>query len=181
VLARTFGCVRYVYNWALRKKTDVYYQQGERLYSSDLSSALTELKKQDETAWLNEVSSVPLQQVLRHLERAFLAKSISDVGWGEFVRQLEYKAAWHGRTFVKIDKFSPSSKRCFACGHVLQTLSLDVREWACPQCGVHHDRDINAANNILAAGLAVHACGESVRPGRVKTQPGNSRRSRKAS
>ena len=72
VLARTFGCVRYIYNWGLRKKTDAYYQQGERLSYAHLSCALTDLKKQDETAWLNEVSSVPLQQTLRHLDRAFL-------------------------------------------------------------------------------------------------------------
>ena len=371
VLARTFGCVRYVYNWGLRKKTDAYYQQSERLSYAHLSCALTDLKKQDETAWLNEVSSVPLQQTLRHLDRAFLnffegrakyptfkkkrglqsatyaasafkwdgahltlakmetplhivwsrplpngckptsvtvtkdcagryfvsilieedmqplpvtpkmvgldlglksivitsdghthgnpkffakderklaraqrrlakkrkgsknrdkarrkvarihariadrrrdyqqklstqlirenqvvcveslqvknmvhnrhlSKAIGDVGWGEFVRQLDYKAAWYGRTLVKIDKWYPSSKRCFDCGHVLETLSLDIRVWTCPECATVHDRDVNAANNILAAGLAVYACGESVRPGAVKTKSGNSRRSRKA-
>jgi putative transposase len=64
---------------------------------------------------------------------------------------------------------------------VLETLSLDVRVWTCPECKVVHDRDINAANNILAAGLAVSACGEAVRPGRVKAHAGASRRSRKAS
>jgi putative transposase len=372
VLARTFGCVRFVYNWALRKETDAYYQQGERLYYAHLPSALTELKRQEEVAWLNDVASVPLQQSLRHLDRAFLnffegraqyptfkrkhgpqsatyvgtafrwdgtslilakmdapldirwsrplpdscnpttvtiskdgagryfvsvlveediaplpvtpkmvgldlglksmvitsdghtygnprffaqdeknlaqaqrrharkrkgsknrdkarkkvarihariaerrrdyqhklstqiirenqivcveslsvknmvqnhclAKAISDVGWGEFVRQLEYKAVWYGRTLVKIDKWYPSSKRCFDCGHVLETLSLDIRVWTCPECKVVHDRDINAANNILAAGLAVSACGEAVRPGRVKAHAGASRRSRKAS
>ena len=58
-----------------------------------------------------------------------LAKSISDVGWGEFVRQLEYKAAWYGRTLAKIDKWYPSSKRCSHCGHVLDSLSLDERFW----------------------------------------------------
>ncbi len=372
ILARTFGCVRYVYNWALRVRTDAYYQQGKRLYYSDLSCALTDLKKQEATAWLNEVSSVPLQQSLRHLDKAFLnffegraeyptfhkkhgkqsatyaasafkwdgtsltlakmetpltiawsrplpkdckpttvtiskdcagryfvsilieeeikplpvinaqvgidlglksmvifstgetvgnpkffakdekklaraqrrvakkkkgsknrnkarrkvarihariadrrrdyqqklstriirenqivcieslsvknmiknhhlAKSISDVGWGEFVRQLEYKAQWYGRTLIKIDKWYPSSRRCFDCGHVLDSLSLDVREWTCPECAVVHDRDVNAAHNILAAGLAVHACGESIRPGAVKANPGTTRRSRKPS
>ncbi len=372
MLARTFGCVRFIYNWALHKKTDAYYKQGKRLYYSDLSSALTNLKKQEETVWLNEVSSVPLQQSLRHLDKAFsnffegraayptfhkklgrqsatyaasafkrdgttlllakmnepltiiwsrslpkgckpstvtvskdcagryfvpilieedskslpvvnkmigldlglklmvitsdgythgnpkffvkdekklaraqrrhakkkrrsknkekarlkvariharihdrrrdyqhklstqiirenqvvcveslhvknmvknhvLAKSINDVGWSEFLRQLEYKAAWYGRSLVKIDRWYPSSKRCFDCGHVLASLTLDVRVWTCPECAVVHDRDINAARNILAAGLAVNACGESVRPGRVKAQSGNPRRSRKTS
>jgi putative transposase len=110
-----------------------------------------------------------------------LAKAISDVGWSEFVRQLEYKAAWYGRTLVKIDKWYPSSKRCFDCGHILDSLQLDVRSWTCPECGVVHDRDINAAKNILAVGLAVAACGEAVRPGAVKTKPGKPPRSRKAS
>jgi putative transposase len=366
LLAKTFGCCRYVYNWALRQKTDAYYQRGERLYYNDLSLALTNLKKQVATSWLNEVASVPMQQALRHLDKAFLnffegrakyptfkkkhgeqsatyvgtafqlkgttltlakmeeplqvvwsrplpegckpssvtvskdsasryfvsllleeeinplpvtaqmvgldlglksmvitsdghthgnpkffakeekklaraqrklskkkkgsknrakartkvakihariadrrrdyqhklstqlirenqticveslhvknmmqnhslAKAISDVGWGEFVRQLEYKARWYGRTLVKIDKFYPSSKRCHDCGHILDSLSLEIRHWVCPECGVAHDRDLNAARNILAAGLAVAAFGESVRPGRAKARPGKPR------
>ena len=98
------------------------------------------------------------------LQNHCLAKAISDVGWGEFTRQLEYKAKWYGRTLVKIDRWYPSSKTCSDCGHVLDTLTLDVREWVCPCCGTWHDRYINAAQNILAAGLAVSACGERVRP-----------------
>src|SRR6266496_797777 len=70
-LARTFGCCRYVYNCALRERTDAYYQHGERLYYDGTSERLTALKKQDEHVWLNEVSSVPLQQALRHLDKAF--------------------------------------------------------------------------------------------------------------
>ncbi len=372
ILAQTFGCCRYVYNWALRERTDAYYQHGERLYYEGTAQRLVLLKSQEETSWLNEVSSVPLQQALRHLDRAFrnffegraeyptfkkkrnqqaatyasnaftwngqtltlakmdaplditwhrplpdgckpssvtitkdeanryfisilveedikplavtpkmvgldlglksmvitsdgqtygnpkffakdekklakaqrrhakkkkgsknrakarlsvarihkkiadrrrnyqqqlsthiirenqvvcieslsvknmvqnhcLAKAISDVGWAEFVRQLEYKAEWYGRTLVKIDKWYPSSKRCFDCGHILDSLTLDVREWTCPECGVHHDRDINAARNILAVGLTVNACGEAVRPGAVKAKLGTPRRSRNAS
>jgi putative transposase len=359
VLARTFGSVRYVYNWALRLRTDAYYQRQERISYADTSAALTALKREPDTAWLNAVSSVPTQQALRHLDRAFrtffegrtkyptfhtkrgpqaaeyttsafrwdaqaktltlakmdaplvirwsrplpegarpstvtvrcdpagryfvsmlveaeivplppvtqhvgldlglhdavvldtgekvgnphffhkdekrlakaqrrlakkerssknrerarrkvarvharildrrrdflhklstrlirenqticveslhvkamvkhptLAKAIHDVGWGEFVRQLRYKAEWYGRTLVAIDKWYPSSKRCFDCGHVLGSLSLETRQWTCPHCGSVHDRDVNAAKNALAAGLAVSACGESVRPGR---------------
>jgi putative transposase len=70
-LARTFGCVRYVYNWGLRQRTDAYYQRQERLYYEQLAVLLTSLKRQDATLWLQEVSSVPLQQALRHLESAF--------------------------------------------------------------------------------------------------------------
>jgi putative transposase len=105
-----------------------------------------------------------------------LAKAISDVGWGEFVRQLEYKAAWYGRNLVKIDKWYPSSKRCFDCGHLLDSLALEVRVWTCPACGVVHDRDVNAAKNIHAVGLTVfEACGEAVRPGRAKARLGKFR------
>ena len=367
ILAHTFGCCRYVYNWALRLRTDAYYKESKRLYYNDLSAALTQLKKQEETKWLADVSSVPLQQTLRHLDRAFLnffegrgkypvfkkkrnqqsatyadtafqwrngtltlakmtdpleivwsrplpkgrkpttvtitkdgaeryfvsllveeeiahytpgeqsvgadlglkefvilstgetignpkfftkdeknlakaqrrlakkqkgsknrakarkkvakihariadrrrdflhklstrlirenqticvetlavknmvknhslAKAISDVGWSEFVSQLEYKAAWYGRNLVKIDKWYPSSKRCFDCGHLLDSLALDIRQWTCPECGTVHDRDVNAARNIHAAGLTVfEACGEAVRPGRVKTRKGSPR------
>src|SRR6266581_2629771 len=94
---------------------------------------------------------------------------MSDVGWGGFVRQLEYKAAWYGRTIIKIDRWFPSSKMCSACGHVLDTLTLDVREWVCPDCGTGHDRDINAAQNMVTEGLsALNACGGTLRPGRPK-------------
>lgn len=363
ILARTFGCVRYVYNWGLRTRTDAYYQRQEHLYYEQLAVLLTSLKKQEEVAWLQEVSSVPLQQSLRHLESAFrtffdgrakyptfkkkhgpqaatyassafkwdgkdltlakmtapldirwsrslpkdakpssvtvtkdpagryfvsflieeaiaplpvspktvgvdlglhdvvtlstgektgnerfftkdekklaraqrclarkqkgsknrekarrkvarihariadrrcdflhklttrlirdnqvvcieslqvknmlgnhtLAKAIADVGWGELVRQLQYKAAWYGRAVVAIDKWYPSSKRCSACGHILDSLPLDVRQWTCPECGTVHDRDVNAALNIKAAGLAVYASGEVVRPGRAKVRSG---------
>jgi putative transposase len=98
-----------------------------------------------------------------------LALSISDASWGELVRQLEYKCEWYGRTLVKIDRWFPSSKRCGNCGHIVDKLPLNIREWDCPQCGAHHDRDINAAHNILAAGLAVKVCGANVRPERHKS------------
>jgi putative transposase len=354
-LARTFGCVRFIYNDALNKRKRSYFDHGVKLYTKDLSAALTALKKEEGTTWLKEVSSVPLQQALRHLDTAYtnffegradyptfkkkhhaqsatytdnaftlkggkltlakqkepldivwsrplpegaqpssvtvskdksgryfvsllveegigtlplidkavgidlglksflitsdgktipnakyytrdekklakaqrqharkkkgsknrnkarkkvarlhariadtrrdfqhkastrlirenqvicletlnvkgmlknhcLAKAISDVGWGEFTRQLEYKAKWYGRTITKIDRWYPSSKTCSDCGHILETLTLDVREWVCPCCGTWHDRDINAAQNILAAGLAASACGGMVRP-----------------
>ena len=88
-----------------------------------------------------------------------LAKAISDANWGEFVRQLTYKAEWYGRTVVKIDKWYPSSKRCNCCGHVVDPLPLHIRKWSCPQCSSELDRDINAALNIKAVGQTVLACG----------------------
>ena len=95
-----------------------------------------------------------------------LALAISDASWGELVRQLEYKCHWYGRNFVKIDRWFPSSKRCGNCGHIVDMLPLHLREWDCPSCGTHHDRDVNAAKNILAAGLAVSVCGANIRPDR---------------
>jgi putative transposase len=128
----------------------------------------------------NQTICVESLQVKNMVKNHSLAKAISDVGWSEFVSQLEYKAQWYGRNLVKIDKWYPSSKRCFDCGHLLDSLTLDVRHWTCPECGVHHDRDVNAAKNIHAVGLTVFdACGEARRPGAVKTKPGKSPRSRK--
>lgn len=357
-LARTFGCVRFVYNWGLATRKTAYFQQGKSLFYNDLAAMLPPLKKQ--YPFLAEVSSVPLQQALRHLERAYvnffegradypvlkkkrneqsatyvanaftwdgsaltlakmdapipivwhrplpqgakpssvtvsrdsagryfvsilvrekitplpvtpkmvgldlglksfvvtsdgeevanpkyfardekrlaraqrrlarkkkgsknrskarakvarihariadcrrdyqhhlsarivhenqvvcaeslavknmvknahLAKAISDVGWGEFVRQLDYKAGWYGRTLVKIDQWYPSSKTCSVCKHVLPDLDLAVRQWVCPTCGTTHQRDHNAAKNVLAEGLSVlAACGGSVRHAEVR-------------
>jgi putative transposase len=355
ILARTFGCARFVYNHMLRLRTDAWHQRRERVGYHETSAALTALKKTPEHVWLNEVSSVPVQQALRHLQTAFanffakrakypnfrkkdgvqsaeyttsafrwdgeslrlakmsepleirwsrplpkgakpttvtvskdragryhvsmlcddtvapkkqvkgkvgidlglthfaifssgekvaapntfrkneaklaqaqrrlakkqigsanrrkakrkvaklhaniadarrdflhklstrlinenqviaieslavshmqknrcLAKSISDASWSEFVRQLTYKAEWYGRTLLGIDRWYPSSKRCSDCGHTVSKMPLDVRSWRCPECGAVHDRDVNAARNVLAAGLAVSACGESVSP-----------------
>ena len=355
VLARTFGCARFAYNHMLRLRTDAWFSRQERIGYHETSAALTQLKKDPEFAWLNEVSSVPVQQALRHLQTAFanffakrakypafkrkdgpqsaeyttsafkwdgkalklakmvaplairfsrtipraakvttvtvskdaagryfvsmlcddavepkaeaagkvgidlglthfailstgekvaapntfrkhetklaklqrrlakkqkgsanrkkarlkvaklhakiadsrkdflhklstrlinenqviaietlavsnmqknhsLAKSIADASWSEFVRQLEYKALWYGRELVGIDRWYPSSKRCSDCGHTVAKMPLNVREWTCPECGTIHDRDINAARNVLAAGLAVSALGESVNP-----------------
>ena len=95
-------------------------------------------------------------------QKSGLNKSILDAGWSEFVRQLQYKALWYGREIIGIDRWYPSSKRCSDCGYVLQRMKLSTREWDCPSCGAHHDRDINAARNILAAGLAVSALGKAV-------------------
>jgi putative transposase len=92
-----------------------------------------------------------------------LARAISDCGWGEFRRQLAYKCERAGRKLVVIDRWYPSSKTCSACGHLLAGLSLSTRHWTCPSCRARHDRDINAAKNILAAGLAVSACGAGIR------------------
>ncbi|MEA5519506.1 RNA-guided endonuclease TnpB family protein [Limnoraphis robusta] len=102
-----------------------------------------------------------------------LARAISDANWGELVRQLTYKASWYGRELIKIDRWFPSSKRCSNCGYIAEKMPLNIREWDCPKCNSHHDRDINASINILAAGLAVSACGATVRAEQSKSvKPG---------
>jgi putative transposase len=98
-----------------------------------------------------------------------VARAIADCGWGTFRAMVEYKAARYGRRVIVIDRWYPSSKMCSACGYLLAELGLKTRTWQCPSCGTRHDRDINAAKNILAAGRAVaggdpgHACGADVR------------------
>jgi putative transposase len=323
LLNRTFGCVRKVYNLALEARTAAWYQRQDRVNYSTTSAMLTAWKKSEELAFLNEVSSVPLQQCLRHLQKAFtnfwekrsryprfkskhrsrssaeftasafkfedgrltlakmakplnivwsrplpfgqrpstvtvscdaagrwfvsllcedtiesapatavavgidagldhlitlstgekvariadrrrdhlhklttrlvrenqtlviedltvrnmvknhtLARAISDAAWTTFRELLTYKADWHGRDLVVIDRWYPSSKVCSACRHLTEKMPLNVRKWTCP-CGAGHDRDVNAARNILAAGLAVSACGAGVRPQRGNLRSGS--------
>ena len=112
----------------------------------------------------NQVVCVESLKVKNMIRNPKLSKAIVDASWGEFTRQLEYKADWYGRTLVTIDQFFPSSKRCSDCGHTLSKLTLNTRSWVCPECNTDHDRDVNAAKNIKAAGLAVLALGESVIP-----------------
>ena len=111
--------------------------------------------------------SLAVKNMVKHRK---LARAISDAGWGELTRQLAYKAAWYERNFVQLDRGFPGSKTCSKCGHKVDSLPLNIREWDCPQCDAHHDRDVNAALNHLAAGLAVLVCGATVRPEESKSR-----------
>ena len=90
-------------------------------------------------------------------------RKINDLGWGEYSRQLEYKGSWYGCLIGKIDRFWPSSKICNCCGYINNKLTLKDREWICPKCGKHHDRDENAAKNIKKYGTDTR----NLRTGRV--------------
>ncbi|WP_344593086.1 RNA-guided endonuclease TnpB family protein [Actinomadura vinacea] len=107
------------------------------------------------------------------LKNRSLARAIGDAAWSEFRRMLEYKATWYGREVIAVDRWFPSSKLCSACGNRQSDMPLHVRAWTCG-CGTSHDRDVNAAKNILAAGLAVTACGAGVRPQRDSSRTGRS-------
>lgn len=89
-----------------------------------------------------------------------LAQAISDVAWGTLVNLLDYKCQWNNRELVVIDRFYPSSKTCSSCSHLMSEMPLNIREWTCPSCGTVHDRDVNAAKNVLIQGLNIlSGCG----------------------
>ncbi|WP_073946326.1 RNA-guided endonuclease TnpB family protein [Streptomyces kebangsaanensis] len=298
-LSRTFGCVRKVCNMAPAVRPEAWTLRAERVTYNATSAMLTAWKKTEELAYLNEVSSVPLQQALRHLQAGFtnffgkrvkyprfksrkksrksaeyttsvfrfhdgrltlstgekianprherrdrarlaraqrelsrkapgdganrakarckvarihariadrrrdhlhkitarlvrenqtiviedltvrnllkngkLARAISDAAWSQFRSLLEYKARWYGRDVIAVDHWFPSSKLCSACGTLQDRMPLHVRTWTCDGCGITHDRDVNAAHNLLAAGPAVSACGAGVRPQRESSRTG---------
>ncbi|MFE5889427.1 RNA-guided endonuclease InsQ/TnpB family protein [Streptomyces sp. NPDC056462] len=127
----------------------------------------TRLVRENQTVVIEDLT------VRNLLKSGKLARAISDASWTELRSMLEYKCAWYGRELVVIDRWFPSSKLCGACGTVRGKMPLNVREWTC-DCGIVHDRDVNAARNILAAGLAASACGDGVRPQRESSRTGQS-------
>ncbi|MFH1454576.1 MAG: RNA-guided endonuclease TnpB family protein [Armatimonadota bacterium] len=103
---------------------------------------------------IRENQAIHLEELIvkNMVKNRCLSKAISDSGWGEFTRQLDYKSEWYGRQFNQIPRFYPSSKTCNVCGFVFKELQLSQRSWNCTDCGSIHDRDINAANVILSVG-----------------------------
>lgn len=132
----------------------------------------------------NQTIAVEDLAVKNMVKNRKLALSITDASWGEIVRQLAYKCQWYGRELIKVDRWFPSSKRCGNCGHIVDKLPLNIRNWDCPKCSAIHDRDINASINIFAALLLRRlqaVCGSSVRPDRheSKRQLSKTRKGRK--
>lgn len=122
-----------------------------------LHKLTTRLVRENQTIVIEDLNIAGL------IKNHSLARAISDASWSQFRSMLEYKCAWYGRDLVVIDRWFPSSKLCSVCGRIQDKMPLSVREWTCA-CGAVHDRDVNAAKNILAAGLAVSACGAGIRP-----------------
>ncbi len=118
----------------------------------------------------NQVICIEDLNVKGMMKNHKLAKSLSEVNFGECRRLLEYKASWYGRDLSVIDRWYPSSKTCSVCGYKYEGLTLNEREWTCPECGTVHDRDVNAARNILAEGMRILG-GRSAKVTPVETQP----------
>ncbi|ONK11720.1 RNA-guided endonuclease TnpB family protein [Streptomyces sp. MP131-18] len=128
----------------------------------------------------NQVVVIEDLTVRNMVKNGTLARAISDAAWREFRTMLEYKAQWYAREVIAVDRFFPSSKLCSACGTLTRAMPLNVRTWTCETCGTTHDRDVNAAKNLKAAGLAASVCGAGVRPQR-KTPGGQSATKQKPS
>ncbi|MFH9571823.1 RNA-guided endonuclease InsQ/TnpB family protein [Streptomyces sp. NPDC017454] len=144
---------------ARRRVARIYARIADRRRDG-LHKLTTRLVRENQTIVIEDLT------VRNMVKNHTLARAISDAGWSEFRSLLEYKAAWYGREVIAVDRFFPSSRLCSACGALRGRMPLNVRTWTCDGCGTTHDRDVNAANNLLAAGLAVSVCGAGVRPQR---------------
>ncbi|CAM5699153.1 RNA-guided endonuclease InsQ/TnpB family protein [Streptomyces canus] len=147
---------------ARRRVTKVHARIADRRRDF-LHKLSTRLVRENQTVVIEDLS------VRNLLKNGTLARAISDASWTQLRSMLEYKCAWYGRGLVVINRWFPSSKLCGTCGTVAMKLPLNVRAWTCA-CGAVHDRDVNAARNILAAGLAESACGDGVRPQRESSR-----------
>ncbi|MFG2376904.1 RNA-guided endonuclease InsQ/TnpB family protein [Streptomyces sp. NPDC048504] len=151
---------------ARRKVARVHARIADRR-RDHLHKLSTRLVRENQTVMIEDLT------VRNLLKNGTLARAISDASWTHLRSMLEYKCAWYGRELVVIDRWFPSNKLCGAGGTVAAKIPLNARAWTC-DCGAVHDRDINAARNILAAGLAVSACGAGVRPQRESSRTGQS-------
>ncbi|MDO0914945.1 RNA-guided endonuclease TnpB family protein [Streptomyces sp. DT2A-34] len=143
---------------ARRKVARIHARIADRRRDT-LHKLTTRLVRENQTIVIEDLT------VRNLLKNGKLARAISDAAWSDFRSMLEYKAQWYGREVIAVDRWFPSSKLCSNCGRLQDTMPPHVRTWTC-DCGTTHDRDENAAKNLLAAGLAVSACGAGVRPQR---------------
>ncbi|SEC42835.1 putative transposase [Streptomyces sp. 3213] len=152
---------------ARRKVARVHARIADRR-RDHLHKLSTRLVRENQTVVIEDLT------VRNLLKNGTLARAVSDASWTQLRSMLAYKCAWYGRELVVIDRWFPSSKLCGTCGTVVAKMPLNFRAWTCA-CGAVHDRDINAARNILAAGLAASACGDGVRPQRESPRRGSRR------
>lgn len=143
------------------------YRRMRNIRKDFLSKLTTKLAKTKPVIIIEDLA------VKNMIRNRHLARSIADVGWGEFRRQLEYKTVWYGSRLIRIPRFEPSSKMCSECGAINAVLTLSDRQWVCQSCGAVHERDENASDNIRNCGLKIlatesssgsNACGVGVRP-----------------
>ncbi|MGW0822140.1 RNA-guided endonuclease InsQ/TnpB family protein [Streptomyces sp. NPDC002845] len=159
---------------ARRKVAKIHARIADRR-RDHLHKVTTCLVRENQTIVIEDLT------VRNMLKNHSLARAISDAAWTQFRTMLEYKAQWYGREVIAIDRWFPSSRLCSFCGTLQEKMPLNVRTWTC-DCGTTHDRDVNAARNLKAAGLAASACGAGVRPqrknpgGRSATKQENPRR-----
>ncbi|MFJ2963941.1 RNA-guided endonuclease InsQ/TnpB family protein [Streptomyces collinus] len=144
---------------ARRKVAKIHARITDRRRDA-LHKLTTRLVRENQTLVIEDLT------VRTMVKNRSLARAIHDAGWAEFRSLLECKAGWYGRDVIAVDRFFPSSKLCSVCGSLAEAMALNVRTWTCSSCGTSHDRDVNAAENLLAAGLAVSVCGAGVRPQR---------------
>ncbi len=140
------------------KVTKIHARIADRRRDA-LHKITTRLVRENQTLVIEDLT---VRNMVRNRK---LARAISDAAWSQFRSMLEYKAQWYGREVIAVDRWFPSSKLCSVCGTLQDKMPLSVRTWTC-NCGAVHDRDVNAAKNLLAAGRAVAACGAGVRPQR---------------
>ncbi|MFD8733683.1 RNA-guided endonuclease InsQ/TnpB family protein [Streptomyces sp. NPDC059618] len=140
---------------ARQKAAKVYARIADRR-RDNLHKLTTRLVRENQTIVIEDLT------VRNMVKNGKLARAISDAAWADFRSMLEYKAHWYGREVIAVDRWFPSSKLCSSCGTLQDKMPLSVRTWTC-DCGTTHDRDVNAAKNLLAAGLAVSVCGAGVR------------------
>jgi IS605 OrfB family transposase len=125
------------------------YEKTTNIRKDYLHKVSTEIVKN------HDIISVEDLAVKNIMKNHKLAQAMSDVGLGMFYSMLEYKCNWNDKSFIKIDRFFPSSKTCSKCGWINQNLTLNIRKWSCLSCGEEHDRDLNASKNILKQGLKI--------------------------
>ncbi|MFE7235425.1 RNA-guided endonuclease InsQ/TnpB family protein [Streptomyces sp. NPDC057596] len=157
---------------ACRKAARIHARITDRR-RDHLHKLTTRLVRENQTLVIEDLT------VRNMVRNRSLARAISDAAWSQFRSMLEYKAAWYGREVIAVDRWFPSSMLCSHCGSLQPEMPLHVRTWTCA-CGTTHDRDENAAKNLLAAGLAVSVCGAGVRPQR-RTPGGQSATKQKTS